>query len=387
MMTRANASDAALSSISPLTIRTYVIARGWDRVESYGNMGDVYSLSDEPTEIIVPASTQFADYGPRLRELIGILADTQDTTVRAIINDLLKTDVDLIRIRLPSTADDGSIPIEAGVLVVSQAREMLLAAACSASRPQPTFRAGRIRDANEYMAGVRLGQTEMGSFVVNLLSPVPPLLQPSMIASSQPEPYARRVVAKLASGLRVIRNAIDLANRTGELIGFRKGVEDGVSANLCTSLGGMLSEGGQEGMQISISWSLTRPNAIGPSRVWFGSTDSPVLEEASRQLRDRDARPDEVLYGFVTTMARLESESIGRVTIRSILDDRITSVRVDLRPEDYARAADAHESRMMVSLEGDLTRDGHRWILTNPRNLVTYSDDDYQPRTGFTESW
>ena len=55
---------------------------------------------------------------------------------------------------------------------------MLLSAACSLSNPQPLYRAGANKEAREYLKQVRMGQTEQGSFVITLLSPVvPPRMQ------------------------------------------------------------------------------------------------------------------------------------------------------------------------------------------------------------------
>ena len=73
--------------------------------------------------------------------------------------------------------NNGSVLLDEGVELVSQAREMLLAAACATTTPQPVYRAGANRKAGEYMKRVRLGQTEHGSFAVTLMAPVPPMLQ------------------------------------------------------------------------------------------------------------------------------------------------------------------------------------------------------------------
>jgi len=39
--------------------------------------------------------------------------------------------------------------------------------------PRPSYRAGKVKQAEQHMSRVRLGQTEQGSFVVTLLAPVP----------------------------------------------------------------------------------------------------------------------------------------------------------------------------------------------------------------------
>ena len=65
------------------------------------------------------------------------------------------------------------------------------------------------------------------------------------------------------------------------------------------------------------------------------------------------------------------------MTIKSAIDGALTSVKVDFNASDYSRIAEAHDRRLSVSLEGDLMREGQRWRLMNPRDLMVIEDDDW----------
>src|SRR5205085_12125014 len=122
----------------------------------------------------------------------------------ATYRDLIGADRDVIRVRAFGADDNGSVPLDAGVKIVTQARDMLLAAACAVKSPQPLYRAGANKEAIEYMRRVKLGQTEHGSFVVTLLAPVPPFLEPqfdSTCASLEDEPMERMVTRRLMAAL------------------------------------------------------------------------------------------------------------------------------------------------------------------------------------------
>ncbi len=379
MNVTANEYDAA-PRIPPRALRAYVEASGWQHVEDYGDKGNIYSLDDRNLEIVVPVSSRFADYHLRLMQIVEILAKCEERASAAVLRDLSLADVDLVRIRIPEINGDGSVPIDAGAMLVEQSRNMLLAAACSASRPQRAFRAGRNKEASDYIRTVRMGQTERGSFVINLLSPVPPTLQPPLTPEMRPpnmrdEPFPRRVTHKLASGLQATREAVGRS----DIGAFEDGVPRGISANLCDAVAEMLGEGNEGGLDISISWALTRSHILEPAqlaRVRFDASDAPVLKEASRILKDRQERPDEQIEGYVARLAHERSEHEGRVTIKATIDDRLLSVRVDFGPGDYSHVVDAHKRRQVISLEGDLRRDGQRWILENPRDLDVLEDDD-----------
>ena len=128
--------------------------------------------------------------------------------------DLATSDRDVIRVGAPEAEDDGSVHIEAGVELVVHARDLVLSAACSAWDPRPTYRAGKVRRADEYMNRVRMGQTEQGSFVVTLLAPVPPAIEQTQLwPSESEEPYERLVTRRLAGGLDAAAAAIEKYNR------------------------------------------------------------------------------------------------------------------------------------------------------------------------------
>ena len=108
----------------------------------------------------------------------------------------------------------------------------------------------------------------------------------------------------------------------------------------------------------------------------FTSSDAPVLQEAARILGDRQERYDERIEGYVSALARDQSDPDGRVTVKAVIDGALSSVKVDFSPPEYARITDAHNRRLSVSLEGDLFREGQRWRLMNPRDLTVVEDED-----------
>ena len=375
-------TDMALAeSVTPLGVRAYLAANGWTKLGPYhGDTGDVYCLrEDERESVLVPASTKFADYVTRLMQLAETLGRVENRGQSTVLTDLSLAEVDLIRVRLPKTYDDSSIPLSAGVDLLDESRKLLLAAACSASRPQRLFRAGRNQKAAAYIDHVRLGQTEPGSFVVNLLAPVTPSLTKAESAQTPSlDPFERRVAHMLVSGLRAAREATELVNRGEDVAAFEERVCKGVSANLCQATANLINTGG--GLDVSVSWALTRQphenETDERAAVVFAPSDAAVLEEAGRILSHRQERCDERIEGYVSALARDKFKHKGRATIKAVIDGALASVKVDFSTSEYSRIIKAHEGRLSVSLEGDLQREGHRWRLMNPRDLTVVEDED-----------
>ena len=323
-------------------------------------------------------SSPLADYERRIGEILETLSGVEERDSRAILRDVSLAEFDLVRVRLPEATVNGSVPIATGVALFQESRNLLLAAACSAFRPQRAFRAGRNQEASNYMNTVRFGQTEMGSFVANLLSPVPPNLigQAGLSPGFAPESFARRVTRKLVSGLRSAREVVTSVNRGDDISAFEQKVPQGVSANLCDAIANLLNYDNRQSLDVSVSWSLIREPPESRAQVVFKESDFFVLKEASRILKDRQERPNERVEGYVHALARGLRQNQGRVTLKAVVDGTMSSVRVDFAPSDYSRIAEAHHQRRVVSLEGDMRRDGQRWVLDNPRDLEVETDDD-----------
>ena len=368
-------------TVNPLGVHAYLAANGWAKIgPCHGDTGDIYRLQEDDREaVLVPASATFADYVTRIVQLAEILGRVENRRQTAVLTDLVLADVDLIRIRLPDAHDDSSIPLSAGVDLLQESRKLLLAAACSASRPQRMFRAGRHRQAAAYVEKVRLGHTEPGSFVLNMLAPISPsLMKSDPTQLSLLDPFERRATRMLVSGLHAAREATVRVNRGDGIGAFEERVGKGVSANLCEAAANLVDTG--KGLDVSVSWALTRQlddaQTEGRATVTFTPSDALVLHEAARVLTERQERTDERIEGYVSALVRDQSDPEGRVTIRAVLDGALTSVRVDFDPPEYSMIADAHDRRLSVSLEGDLRRDGQRWHLMNPRDLTIIEDDE-----------
>lgn len=367
-----------LTAISPRSLRYYLEAQGWQRTGEYGDNAHMYGRTETDAELLVPRSSGLADYARRVHELLHFLSQLEERTPWAVLRDFSLAETDLIRVQLPEAHKGPSIPIADAALLLTEAQNLLGAAACSTTKPQRAYRAGRNKAAADYLQTVHMGQTESGSFIINLLSPVPPNLneasQAGLFPGEPTPPFERRVVRKLHGGLRAARDAVRQADSGSGISSFEDRIQDGVSANLCSAAATLIERG--RGLVVSVSWSLSRPEPGGRVETRFDATDAPVLEEASRLLKSRQERPNERIEGHVSRLARNLTATEGEVTIKTHIDGQLTSVKVTFGPQDYGLVSQAHAKRQTVSLEADLRREGSRWLLHNPRDLVLLLDDD-----------
>lgn len=364
----------ALLAIPPQSLIAYAQTEGWESGEKYGAHSTVFHNPKTNGEIIIPATTQLGDYGNVVSELITLFAKYEDRSELQVYRDLSTADKDIVRVRSSDADEKGTLSLPSGVELVNSSKNMLHSAACSAWKRRASFKAGSIRLAEDYMARVRLGQTEQGSYVVTLLAPVPPMLRGQIVMFPDDEaiPYERNVTQLLSSGLDAAAIAIEKQNLGGTFAEFENAVGLGLSANLCEATARLAQR--EQGIEVSISWARTRPNL---ARRWsrrFSQSDGEILHEVARQFYDRQPRPDERIAGFVVVLNSTDSALGGSVNIHTSLDGHITSIKAHLTGPDYNLAIRAHRSNQPISLIGTLVREGRRWKIEDARDVSTISD-------------
>ena len=360
--------ESDLLNITPDALSAYLKGHGWEAVEPYGDRGFVYALdTNGGSEIIAPTTQRTSDYALVLNQIIEILSNSEERDGLAVLRELSRAAHDQVRFRVSSDHIGDSISIDKGITLLEQSRVLLRSAAYSALRPMPFIGPGGNRkEVSNYLKRVRLGQTEQGSFVINISSPVP------SGASRRTEPFSRRVTSTLASGLHAARQAIDRGNqefRNDTIYLFEDGIQKGITANLCDAVGNMIGHQEPNQIDVSVRWAFTRSPVEEYPPMSFTSLDLPALESASRMLRKLQDRPNERIEGYVDSLARSRSRRRGRVSIKVVIDGTMRAVGVDFTPSDYSRVVNAHDNRKAVSVMGDLRYIGRGWTLYNPRDL------------------
>jgi hypothetical protein len=382
---RAIISDLdTLRSLKPLELVQYLRAKGWQQDSDLGTKATLWVRTDgRADEIVLPKGRDFRDFDLRMSEVLKTLANTEARSQLDILRDVQTTSADLVRLRAPARdAVDGSLAIETAVSFVESARDLMLAAACAAIDKRSYFATRKAQQATDYMQRVRMGQTERGSFVLTILSPVPPTLkseQGALFAVEPSDPYERTVTRTLARSLAAVSAAAETAAAQGDMQPFIEAVQWGVSANLCEAIVRISHVSIDEGIDVAIAWSPSRMVAAEtPHRIRLQGDAIPLIEEAGRLFRETSPVDDFELQGAVIGLRRPEGASIGRVTVAGFVESQARKVLIDLADPDYSKAIAAHEQQAIVVCTGELVKQGHSYRLQNPRQFRLRGDSDGQ---------
>jgi hypothetical protein len=369
-------------NLNPVEIASYLRSTGWSGVDVKPNHSSTWKMSieGETLELLLPLNRSIGDFASRMADVVGDLSAVENRSPLEIVADLQTSGADVVRVRLRGPeAVDGTVPLEQGVPLVENTRELLLAGACAAVEPRAHFARRKSDLANQFVGGLRLGQSERGSYVLTVLSRVPPHLTSSNgQLFEMEEPFARRAMWTLSRALRAIREAADAALSSGRFDPFTKAVPAGVSSNLCSAIarmGGTMPTTSE--LALSWTWARSRPvEADGVREVVFPGDRLPVIEEAARMLKATAPREEVEIRGGVVKLQKEGEQGppSGPVTLLAFIDGTPRRVFVTLAEPDHNTAIQAYQRDATVVCTGDLVKIGQKYILQNPHGFTMVSD-------------
>jgi len=368
-----------LRSIRPLELLSYLRAHHWFQASQIEN-GAFWAkeLEGESFEVLLPLDANLRDYPNRIAEVLQTLELSEGRSQLEILEDLLTTNADLVRPRLPGPNHAGEISLEQGRIVYEQARNLMLAAACAAVERRSVYARRKPEQAMRFLDHARFGMPQRGSYILTIISPVSPRIaqRPDPIEDDLvDEPFERRTMRTLAEAV----HALELASRevaaTGRIEPMQRAVQAGVSANLCEAIIGLHEGSGERGIEFNFSWAPLRLPPPGVPRFASITPDViPIIRETARIFRETETTAGIELTGLVRRLDHQGGDR-GRAVLATTVEGLPRNVTVDLSGVDHGLAVRSYEDRIPLSCVGELRREGRAWLLENPRELQLIPSD------------
>ncbi len=361
-------------SITPRQFRSYLIQQGWIEEGSIKDLATIWHRSEsDEFEVILPESEGIRDYIERIADAIESLSEYEKRDEALVLKDVANYFADLISVRVVHTdVENGTIPLEDGVRLFERTKELVASATMASFSRKRFFVGAKSNEVSNFLSKVRLGQTEIGSYIVNVVAPLDVRPEQENIDRTS---LARVVTNTLGTGLSSLKR---LSNQRLENDEFLQNiVDDGVSANLCDSIVGISGEDRKRGIEVSISYSFSEEIAENPNVVYsFSSEDIPLIEKASELLKENYVLKGVTVSGLVKKLDRDENDDVGTVTVVAFLEDRERAVSFELSPEQYHEAIQAHDKKKYVEIRGDVHVSPRSAKLVNGKGFKVFGSGD-----------
>jgi len=358
-----------LSSIQPDAMQRYLLANGWSELRRVDGELIVFGKRDSTDKrqmIWVPVTEHFSDFAPMMAKVVNSVASVEDISVMQVIDDIETIAVgDVIGLHALNPIDryDHTLPLGEGINLLNNAKRLATAAAASAIERKAVHPRNPGSRVSEFVRNLKLAQTERGSYVIRLISPISPVVtetHQTLPGMPDPEPFSRQAVLELMRGLRALRNAAldNSSHGQFQFHSFIEAVGSGVSANLCEALlpNTPRTDGTIGSLEVSVTWSyvVNRTDNLPFESIRFEPSIMPYIRQAAEKFRATN--PERVfLTGWVNILERdVPSGGPGIIRLYTRIDNRNRAVRIELSNDDYDRAISAHRQGSLVAVTGEL---------------------------------
>ncbi|NQU25060.1 MAG: hypothetical protein HQ567_27555 [Candidatus Nealsonbacteria bacterium] len=349
------------SQISPTAVREYAKSRGWQPVEgSRRRLWIFRHPKADLRQLIIPID-QDAAWADALLEVVLRLAALEQSAPETVLDNLLTTHSDVVRFRVGGEdVSGGMLPMADAADLIKGATRALLSSACSVINKVTHHPRMSRSESEEFLRVCKMGQTEIGSYVVKAVCPLMEMNEPPLLREDQP--FARATTTILIEACQAIVQSIEEDRVDGML--EANSAEPTVTSNLCDELLRMHAARDNANLTIEVSWAAIpkyKIPSVAPVAA-FKPEYFHVVEDIQRQLRpQKEQHETAFLFGTVETLngdVGEDGHRSGEVVFALLLqDEEVMRARGNLNAEDYAKAVAAHEEgRGYVSFSGVLKR-------------------------------
>lgn len=364
-----------LPSIPKSTVIRYLTDQGWERQSSRD--GKLLKLSlagrsdlSQPVNLIFSQESRPEEESAEVASALETIQQIYDLSFYEISRSLISLACDLIFTRIPDEyVRHESIELGIANSYVGNMRSFLAASATTELSGEKTFRR-TLKEALNYANRCRFGHTFHGSFGFVVESPVGINDSPEFAAVEAQVPFGRKVIQRIARGLSSYNEAIRHDDPSPIVI-----AQDGMSANMCDEVVGLIEDTGLSKLEMSIAlspeWGDRPDGATQVFKIEKRYVD--LLKEASSRLRKEEIPKQETVIGRIVRLetdgnpSDLIDDHAGREIWVSWDSAEYGPIRVlvALNPQSYLTALEAHKGGQLFAITGLLRRQGRTWVLDN----------------------
>lgn len=347
--------EQVLCAVSPDDLATFAKLSGWTKRGDTGEYSDVYMKTSGAT-VEVPNTEKSDDYALDVHHVINVFSKLEGIAPDSLYKQLFTLDRDRFQFGVIGDEVNGTVKLKDSYQFVDGVWSIF---ETIANRLKKTL---QLKKKDDLIEDMRMGHTELGSFVWTFMTPRIPMTSPS---SELIKPLPRHLSQYLAQALSVTRQAIDAE----ELTAFSKEAGARVDAQWCEKLSDIVEPFAK--LNIQLDWARTLPNDFDYKPVSFTQHDVPVLREAATFLKDREkedmkSMPNQKMRGFVYRLDRDEEDPEGTVRIKLFIDGETLDAKTILGPSDFDKASRANNDRETIVVHGQLRQLSKRsWQLEN----------------------
>jgi hypothetical protein len=379
--------DGVFNKLSPKHLRNYLISKDWQCIKQIENTFSIWDIQAEEQKyrVWLPEDTELGDFSLAMARTIKTLAVFESRSQLDLLEDIDTLAIgDVVRVRTfdPQNKNSNSLPFEYGLSLMQRAKSLVIAGACASIEKKSLFPAKKHKKVDDYSKTLRLGQTERGSFITKIISPIAVdginRMGSVFDINMNETPFERQSIVTMLKGLDALHNIASETTKRGHFYfePFEEAVSEGVSVLLCDAVTGETCYQGYQQTDIDVAWFyneiISKPS-INKTHLSFEANMMQYIKEAANKFREK--QPENLLIeGYIITLDRQELFGDGVITILQIDNTKKRRFKIRLCERDYKIATEAHRDGLFVECSGRITQEGRSSFINYPDNFRVIED-------------
>jgi hypothetical protein len=359
----AEISQRPLASVKLGSLKAFLRGRGYVLREKWGPLLERYSRKSGSREdnVIIPVKRDIDDFERRLVESLEALSRHLQVTVETIIREVVNAGFETVRIKVNEGDDVATLGYDAAIDLLRGGFTLIDSSAVTAVSHinLPIVRGRRPDVVRKYLDNVRVGQTEVGSFVLTLLMPVSLEGTSLRLPEDVEESFGARVADRFSGALKTAEELTgDVPIRSSQAL-----VENGLTANFSGGIARMLGAAGD--LTISVGSLSGRKDRRRGTVAKFAVRDYERMREIERRLTPTARREAFVAVGTVTEFREPRGKASGSITLTCDVHGELRPVRIEFLREHRGTVIEALERKadVFLAVDGELIEASGHYTL------------------------
>ncbi len=362
-MSRVTDMNRLLDRISLFNVFSYLERKGWKRLAKRNDRRVIFRLEEnqESVELMLPSREHFSDIRERISQIVLSLSQIEGRSAGEICLAIVGINADSLLICLQIPSNRAAIPVEEAPRHVKAISDLILFAACSEIDARPYYEKPLLGSA-EIMANFEFCHTFPGSFGFEISSLI---VKPQQTDDLFNSPKSRLLVERLARGLMLLDQAVQ--EDTPEIL--IQAYQSAFNARMCDAIADIGIDG-KVVFNVGIEWASSIVPAADVrlfNKQIISEPQISMLKHVSEQLKIIHPYPDSVRGSVVNlhcTGNPIDGKSKRSVALKVLHEKYGTiEVKMNLGPDYYLLAIEAHTKGKHLCAKGQLQRKGNVWSI------------------------
>lgn len=356
----------------------FLVNLDWVNDGTYNEVFSVWhrrAAAEFDYEAILPITRNIKKYEQTMQNALGNICEYYKKSIDDLIDEYNKKYLDKLKFQIKSDAsNEGIIPLNEGVRLIDNSKELLVSSFLASAKKKKNYIGQRPDTINDLIEKVEMGQTEEGSYIINLYIPNNYYIDGS-VPLIEEESLSRKSISILELASSTIIQKISEYQTNNDLSIFDDAVSSGVSSNMCYAINEMTANGKSDlNIQIEKNNGLMTESII--SNIHFDHSIIPIVKIIADYYRKDLVEDDYELRGIVTKLHQEPDDIRGEISVSAIIDDKLKHVKMQLDARQYLIAIQAHKTHIEIICRGKLIQRDRITILSDITSILLSEENE-----------